>query len=86
MKTAKVGISECAGNEHKATFYAVEMTGVKYKQNSDGQWLREIVREHPDVFRCATPEKKHWKKVTGINELGKLEAAVAEHLAAQESE
>lgn len=86
MKTAKVGISAIVGSEpNQITYYSVDIDGTKYQQSDcGGRWERwHIQKQNSYVCGYHTP-RGHWRRVTSEKIISQLNAAVAEHLAAQE--
>lgn len=84
---ATVGISAIVGSEqNKITYYSVDIGETKYQQSMhNGRWERLFIKRNSGYVCGYHSPKWHWRKVTGEKIISQLNAAVAEHLAAQES-
>lgn len=88
MKTAKVGISAIVGSEqNKITYYSVDIGETKYQQSMhNGRWERLHIQKQIGRVCGYYAPRWYWRKVTSEKIISQLNATVAEHLAAQESE
>lgn len=83
---AKVGISAIVGSEpNQITYYSVDIDGTKYQQSMhNGRWERLHIQKQSGRVCGYYAPRWYWRKVTSEKIISQLNAAVAEHLAAQE--
>lgn len=83
---ATVGISAIVGSEpNTTTYYSVIIGESKYRQSMlNGRWERLFITTNGMYIGASAIPKTHWRKVTSEKIISQLNAAVAEHLAAQE--
>lgn len=84
---AKVGISALLGRKpHQITLYAVQIGETKYRQSGlhGDAWERLFIKQNSGYVCGYHSPKWHWRRVTSEKIVSQLNAAVAEHIAAQE--